>query len=102
MTEEERRRQGQSDGATEPLDRWLAEVTAAPIPRSARDYAPELHAELVHAVRTGEPSIAELAERLKDTPGTDRRSRCLRILDRLGLVERALTAVSEGRRRHPA
>lgn len=99
MDEEERDEPASADGATGPVDRWLEEVTAAPIPRSAREFAPELHAELVEAVESGEPHLAELAERLKDTPGTDRRSRCLRILDRLGFVERAIRAVSEGRRR---
>ena len=99
MDEDRPDEHGAGDERTEPVDRWLDEVTAAPIPRSARDFAPELHAELVEAVESGEPDLAELAERLKDTPGTDRRSRCLRILDRLGLVERAIAAVSEGRRR---
>lgn len=82
----------------EPLDRWLEEARDAPIPRSARDFAPDLHAELVAAVRSGEVDLTALATDLKGARGTDRRSRALRILDRVGLVERALRATAETQR----
>jgi glucose-6-phosphate isomerase len=88
-----------SDGVLDPLDRWLEEARDAPIPRSARAFAPDLHAELVAAVRTGEADLAALATDLKGARGTDRRSRALRILDRVGLVERALRATAEAQRR---
>lgn len=87
-----------SGGAFAPLDRWLEDARQAPIPRSARAYAPDLHAELVRAVEAG-TDLATIAASLKGTRGTDRRSRSLRILDRVGLVERALRACEESRRR---
>jgi hypothetical protein len=81
----------------EPLRRWRDDVSAAPIPASARLFAPELYDELVVAARSDEPPLEDLRADLKDASGTGRRSRCLRILDRLGLVDRAVAAVSEVR-----
>lgn len=90
---------GLPDEVAEPLTRWRQEVEAAAIPRSAREYAAELEAELTEVVATGRPSTGELAHRWRAESGTDRRGRVLRILDRLGFVDRALRAVEEARGR---
>lgn len=83
---------------TDPVAAWRHAAEHAAIPRSAREYLPELHAELERAVAEGRPDRDELAARWQAEQGTDRRGRALRILDRVGLLERGLQAVEEARR----
>lgn len=88
-----------SEQAREPLDRWRDIVVSASIPRSAREYAGTLHRELCELAATGEPAVDEVAASWRDESGTDRRGRALRILDRLGYLDTALTALDDARRR---
>lgn len=87
------------DRVREPLERWLAEAETAPIPASAREFAPSLYDELCRAVADESRELEELARDWRSATGTDRRGRALRILDRLSLLERALQAVSDARDR---
>ncbi|MDP9023614.1 MAG: hypothetical protein M3N57_13135 [Actinomycetota bacterium] len=86
------------DQALEPLLRWHEETAAARIPHSARDYVPELFTELREAAEAG-TSADEVARRLRGASGPDRRARALRILERVGAVDRGLTAFEETQRR---
>ncbi|HEX2029045.1 MAG TPA: hypothetical protein VHF25_13710 [Nitriliruptorales bacterium] len=83
---------------SDPVAAWRHAAEGAAIPRSAREYLPELLAELERAVAEGRPDRDELAARWRAERGTDRRGRALRILDRVGLLEQALQAVQEARR----
>lgn len=83
----------------EPLDRWRSQVETGAIPASVREFAPVLHDELCRVVAAGSPDVDELARSWRSETGTDRRGRSLRILDRLGLLDRALLAVREARDR---
>ncbi|MBW3577774.1 MAG: hypothetical protein KY462_08570 [Actinobacteria bacterium] len=87
-----------SDEALEPLLRWHEQTATARIPHSARDYVPELFAELCEAAEAGTP-VDEVARRLRGASGADRRARALRILERVGAVDRALSALQETQRR---
>jgi hypothetical protein len=90
------------DDPLAPLRRWRDDVESAPIPASARGFAPDLYAELAAAVTSGAPPADELRRELKSASGTDRRSRALRILDRTGYLDRAVDAVSEARGSAPS
>ncbi len=82
------------------IARWRRSLQEAKVPRSARDFAPTLEEELRGAAQAGR-SREELAVQLRPGSGTARRDRVLRILVRLGWIERAIEAVSEVRDQPP-
>lgn len=86
--------------SADPIGDWRRALEAAQVPRSARDFATDLERELREAERGG-VALEELARRLQPEPGTDRRSRALRILHRLGWLARALAAAEQSRDRRP-